>query len=226
MQTAHDIVRKHLTDIQQSRIDHNNQLNQLRLIHFNIGDVVVKRVHQVRPGISSKLSAKWKGRYKVIDKLANGINYEIHPVDDRDHFKNKSKSEIVHGSQLKLVVPVPTLADGTTVDTTAATLKEPPAKATEPSPTPVSASPTAAVQSPVPRVNDSDTAAMHPDYRPNLPARMAKRVREHPADSVRRSTRANKGQRVRADGFVDPSYIDFNDDVEMSDVRKPVEMDE
>jgi hypothetical protein len=203
------------------------------LIHFNIGDVVVKRVHQVRPGITSKLSAKWKGRYKVIDKLSNGINYQIHPVDDRDHFKNKSQSEIVHGSQLKLVVSVQTVIDETAVNTTVSAAKEVPAKAMEVLATPSDTSPTpsitsqiTAAPSPVPRVNDSETTAMHPDYRPNLPTRMAKRVCELPDDSVRRSSRANKGQRTRVDGFVDPSYIDFNDDVEMSDVRKSVEMDE
>ena len=67
---------------------------------------------------------------------------------------------------------------------------------------------------------------MHPDHRENLPARMAKRVRDYAVGDVRRSMRENKGQRVRADNVVDPSYLDFDEDDEFRGKRKTYEIDE
>ena len=233
MQIAHHSVKKELTDIRQSRIDHNNQLNELKLIHFNIGDVVMKRVHQVRAGVTAKLSPKWTGRFKVIDKLANGINYGIHPVDDLDRFKNQSASEIVHGSELKLVPSEATtneeninnvLPETHTQQVSTQPIISPTLQTS--SLTQPSAPPMFATSSGESKSTDSETAAMHPDHREKLPTRMAKRVREDLSVGVRRSARGNKGQMTRPDGFADSSYMDYDDDDEFKGKSKSYEFDE
>jgi hypothetical protein len=67
---------------------------------------------------------------------------------------------------------------------------------------------------------------MHPDYREKLPARMSKRIKEHSDDSLRQSSRKTKGQKPDREGFVDPRYIDFDNDDELSNNRKQYEFDE
>jgi hypothetical protein len=179
----------------------------------------MKRVHNVPKGRSLKLAKKWKGRNKVIDVLPDGINYDIHPIDKRNTLRSGGRSEIVHGSQLKLIPYPHVTEDESKTATTELNRKRKRNHLVNPSP-PLPTSSSTTVH------NDNQTSAMHPDYREKLPARMSKRIKEHSDDSLRQSSRKTKGQKPDREGFVDPRYIDFDNDDELSNNRKQYEFDE
>ena len=232
MQHAHDAVNKKLNDIRQSRIDHNSTLYASKLIHFNIGDIVMKRIHQVKLGIL-KLAPKWKGFYKIIDKLANGIDYIIHPIDNHQQLQNRGKSETIHGSQIKFI-PSQSNTNEENIAVSSPKSRSQPETSTANILHTVPILPqTSSITSSQPTTmsvalssTDSDSAATHPDYREKLSNRMSKRDREKPIGGDRRSMRENKGQMVRDSRFVDPTYMDFDDDEEFKGRKNNYELDE
>jgi hypothetical protein len=108
MHIAHNTVHKLLTTVQEKRAEENKQLDEKKLKQFHIGDVVMKRVHQVPKGKSLKLASQWTGKYQVIDVLPNGNSYQIHPIDKQDRLNRRSISEVIHASQLKSIPHTPT----------------------------------------------------------------------------------------------------------------------
>jgi hypothetical protein len=227
MHIAHNTVNQLLTSVREKRNEENKQLDENKLKQFRIGDIVMKRVHQVPKGKSLKLASQWNGKYQVIDVLPNGNSYQIHPLDKRSRLNRRAISEVIHASQIKSIPFTSTphinnesLQTESQTDTTSSqSLSIPhtsiPTTSTHVSMTDIDSS-----------SSENQTSAMHPDYREKLPPRMEKPTRTYPNSSVRRSRRPNKGQRQAPEGFVDSRYVEFDDDVELRNVRRRHDFDE
>ena len=227
MHIAHNTVHKLLTTVQEKRAEENKQLNENKLKQFHIGDVVMKRVHQVPKGKSLKLASQWSGKYQVIDVLPNGNTYQIHPVDKQSRLNRRSISEVIHASQLKsiphsLTPQIKNISLETELQTDTMSSQSLSASSTS--------LPTTPTRIPVTdndiSAHKNETSATHPDYREKLPPRMQKPSPTNSNNAVRRSSRPNIGQRTLSESFVDSRYLEFDDDIEFRDTKRQHEFDE
>jgi hypothetical protein len=92
LKLAQAVVKNNALQVKLKRDKANEKLNKIR--SFNVGDFVMLYVPRTKPGISSKLSHKWKGPYTVISQTGP-VNYIIKNIVD------STKTDHVHVSRLK-----------------------------------------------------------------------------------------------------------------------------
>lgn len=91
LQTAHDIAREALKSAAESRKQRYDR--KAKEVSLKVGSRVYLRIGEGAPGLSKKLSPKWKGPYRVVERISP-VNLKIADIAS-------GKTEIVHANRLK-----------------------------------------------------------------------------------------------------------------------------